>query len=188
MGRLIAAYRTHPHHGRPLRQETVAAWVGITQPQLSRIENGPAMSDLGRLVQWARLLHIPAERLWFRVPQPRTALSPAQTSAVGPAPAPPAVPIPVSVAARATVSGGGGGDVAAVAAWRTVDAQIGGAHLYATVTAYLRDQVAPRLFGGRGGEGAGVFTAAASPYRNGGMDVPRRRTRRPSSPAFRAGP
>jgi hypothetical protein len=68
------------------------------------------------------------------------------------------------VVARATVAGlgSGGGDAAAVAAWRAVDAQIGGAHLYATVTAYLRDQVGPRLFGGRGGEGAEVFTAAAA--------------------------
>ncbi|WP_371785505.1 helix-turn-helix domain-containing protein [Streptosporangium subroseum] len=152
MGRVIAAYRTHPHHGRPLRQETVAAWVGITQPQLSRIEHGPPIIDLGRLTQWARLLCIPPERLWFQVQKQRAARPPAHT------------PVPVPVLARAIISGpgGSGGDAAAVAAWRTVDAQIGGAHLYATVIAYLRDLVAPRLFGGKGGEGAGVFTAAAA--------------------------
>lgn len=67
-------------------------------------------------------------------------------------------------AAQAAVPGarGGGGDATAVAVWRTVDAQIGGAHLYATVTSYLRDHIAPRLFGGRGDEGAGVFTAATA--------------------------
>jgi hypothetical protein len=159
MGRGIAAYRTHPHHGRPLRQETVAAWVGITQPQLSRIENGPAVVDLGRLTQWARLLGIPSDLLWFQVPQQRTARPPAHA----PEPTAEPTPAPVPVLARATVSGpGSGGDVAAVEAWRTVDAQIGGAHLYATVTTYLRDQVGPRLFGGGCGEGAGVFTAAAA--------------------------
>ncbi len=153
MGRVIAAYRTHPHHGRPLRQETVAAWVGITQPQLSRIENGPPITDLGRLTQWARLLCIPPERLWFQVQRQRAAPPPAHAP----------LPAPVPVAARAAPAvPGGGGDAGAVAAWRTVDAQIGGAHLYATVTAYLRDQVAPRLFGGKGDEGAGVFTAAAA--------------------------
>ncbi len=143
MGRVIAACRTHPHHGRPLRQETVAAWVGITQPQSSRIENGPAMTDLGRLTQWARLLCIPPERLWFQVQQQRAARPPAPAPALKPA------PVPAPLAARAVP--GGGGDAAAVAAWRTVDAQIGGAHLYATVTAYLRDQLSPRLFGGGGG-------------------------------------
>ncbi|MEU6795519.1 helix-turn-helix transcriptional regulator [Nonomuraea wenchangensis] len=141
MGRVIAAYRSHPHHGRPLRQETVAAWVGITQPQLSRIENGPPMTDLGKLTQWARLLRIPPGLLWFQVPRQRTAHAPA---------------------APATVPGPGCGDAAAVAVWRTVDAQIGGAHLYATVTSYLRDHIGPRLFGGRGDEGSGVFTAAAA--------------------------
>uniref|UniRef100_UPI003556B8D8 helix-turn-helix domain-containing protein n=1 Tax=Nonomuraea rhizosphaerae TaxID=2665663 RepID=UPI003556B8D8 len=152
MGRVIAIYHTHPHHGRPLRQETVAAWVGITQPQLSRIENGPAMTDLGRLTQWARLLHIPADRLWFQVSQ-RTACPSTRVP----------VPAPVPVAARAPVCGpGDSGDAAAVATWRAVDAQIGGAHLYTTVTTYLRDHLSPRLFGGGGSEGARVFTAAAA--------------------------
>ncbi|MER7366900.1 helix-turn-helix domain-containing protein [Nonomuraea wenchangensis] len=145
MGRVIAAYRSHPHHGRPLRQETVAAWVGITQPQLSRIENGPPMTDLGRLTQWARLLRIPPGLLWFQVPRQRTAHAPA-----------------VPAAARANVPEPDGSDAAAVAAWRAVDAQIGGAHLYATVTSYLRDHIGPRLFGGRGDKGSGVFTAAAA--------------------------
>ncbi|HUR02168.1 MAG TPA: helix-turn-helix transcriptional regulator [Nonomuraea sp.] len=72
MGRVIAAYRNHPHHGRPLRQETVAVWVGVTQPQLSRIKNGPAVSDLGKLIQWAWVLDIPPGLLWFQVPQERT--------------------------------------------------------------------------------------------------------------------
>jgi transcriptional regulator with XRE-family HTH domain len=59
MGRVVAAYRNHPFHGRPLPQETVAGWVGITQAQLSRIESGPPIKDLERLIEWARVLHVP---------------------------------------------------------------------------------------------------------------------------------
>lgn len=49
MGRVVAAYRNHPFHGQLLRQELVAGWMGITQAQLSRIENGPAVQDLQKL-------------------------------------------------------------------------------------------------------------------------------------------
>lgn len=45
LGRVIAAYRAHPCHGRVLRQEIVAGWTGITRAQLSRIENGPPVED-----------------------------------------------------------------------------------------------------------------------------------------------
>jgi len=69
MGRVIRAYRRHPYHGRhPLAQEVVAAWVGLGQTQLSRIEAGPAMVHLDRLIQWARALHVPARYLWFTLP------------------------------------------------------------------------------------------------------------------------
>lgn len=146
MGRVIAAYRTHPYHGHPLRQETVAAWAGITQPQLSRIENGPPITDLGRLTHWARLLGIPPTRLWFQVPEQHASRPPAHT------------PAPVGMSPE----GPAGDDMAAMRGWRVVDAQIGGMYLYATVTTYLRDQLGPRLFGCEGGEGAGVFTAAAT--------------------------
>ncbi|HEV2087929.1 MAG TPA: helix-turn-helix transcriptional regulator, partial [Cryptosporangiaceae bacterium] len=69
MGRVIRAWRTHPFHGRqPIPQDRVAAWAGITQAQLSRIENGPPLVHLDRLIEWARLLHLPAERMWFALP------------------------------------------------------------------------------------------------------------------------
>jgi hypothetical protein len=68
MGRIIAAYRQHPHHGRVLRQGIVAGWMGITQAQLSRIENGPPVHDLHKLRQWAGVLGIPADLLWFKLP------------------------------------------------------------------------------------------------------------------------
>jgi hypothetical protein len=69
MGRVVRAYRRHPYHGRhPLAQEVVAGWVRLGQTQLSRIESGPAMVHLDRLIQWARALRIPAEYLWFKLP------------------------------------------------------------------------------------------------------------------------
>jgi tetratricopeptide (TPR) repeat protein len=67
MGRVIQAYRAHPWHGRPLPQSVVASWVGLTQTQLSRIENGAAPQDLTKLIQWVGVLRIPAHLLWFKV-------------------------------------------------------------------------------------------------------------------------
>jgi hypothetical protein len=72
LGRVIRAYRCHPYHGRhPLPQTTVARWLGITQAQLSRVENGPPMVHLDRLTHWAQLLRIPGEQLWFALPEAR---------------------------------------------------------------------------------------------------------------------
>jgi transcriptional regulator with XRE-family HTH domain len=72
MGQVIRAWRTHPQHGRhPFAQDRVAVWMGITQAQLSRIETGPPPAHLDRLVQWAQVLHIPQERLWFALPEER---------------------------------------------------------------------------------------------------------------------
>lgn len=69
MGGVIAAYRHHPFHERPLSQEIVAGWVGITQAQLSRIETGPAIKDLDRLARWAGTLGVPEPLLWFKLPK-----------------------------------------------------------------------------------------------------------------------
>jgi tetratricopeptide (TPR) repeat protein len=70
MGRVVHAYRHHPFHGRrPLPQEQVAGWLGITQAQLSRVETGPPVQDLDRLRRWARTLKIPADLLWFQLPE-----------------------------------------------------------------------------------------------------------------------
>ncbi|SCL19030.1 Helix-turn-helix domain-containing protein [Micromonospora inyonensis] len=69
MGRVIRAWRTHPHHGRhPISQDRAASWVGMSQAQLSRIETGPPIVHLDRLVQWATALRIPEDRLWFAMP------------------------------------------------------------------------------------------------------------------------
>ncbi|WP_232303714.1 helix-turn-helix transcriptional regulator [Pseudofrankia sp. DC12] len=68
IGRVIHAYRTHPHHQRPLTQEQVGRWLGLTQAQLSRIENGRAPEELTKLIHYSRTLHIPAHLLWFDLP------------------------------------------------------------------------------------------------------------------------
>jgi hypothetical protein len=73
IGRVIAAYRRNPWHGRVLSQELVGGWVGISQVQLSRIESGPPIKDLDRLIMWARTLRIPGHLLWFQLPEQRPA-------------------------------------------------------------------------------------------------------------------
>ncbi|WP_040719215.1 helix-turn-helix domain-containing protein, partial [Nocardia veterana] len=67
MGAVVRAYRHHPAHGRrALSQAELARCLGITQGQLSRIENGRnRVRDLDTLVHYARQLRIPAALLWF---------------------------------------------------------------------------------------------------------------------------
>lgn len=65
MGKVIYAYRHHPHHKRPLPQGRVARWGVIPQPRLSELENGPPPKDLDKLTSWAHVLRIPPDRLWF---------------------------------------------------------------------------------------------------------------------------
>ncbi|WP_435055214.1 helix-turn-helix domain-containing protein [Micromonospora aurantiaca (nom. illeg.)] len=78
LGQVIRAYRHHPYHGRsPLPQSVVAGWLGITQAQLSRIENGPALVHLDRLTHWATVLRIPPMSLWFSVGPDSPASAPA---------------------------------------------------------------------------------------------------------------
>ncbi|MEU1585557.1 XRE family transcriptional regulator [Micromonospora sp. NPDC005710] len=82
LGRVIRAYRCHPYHGRvALPQSVVAGWLGITQAQLSRVENGPPLVHLDRLAHWAQLLRVPAGSLWFTLPgQPRRSTRKAETA------------------------------------------------------------------------------------------------------------
>jgi transcriptional regulator with XRE-family HTH domain/tetratricopeptide (TPR) repeat protein len=70
MGRVIYAYRTHPWHPRPLSQELAGNWLGLTQVQVGRIEKGRAPEELTKLIAWAKILGIPGDLLWFRLPQP----------------------------------------------------------------------------------------------------------------------
>ncbi|WP_434743021.1 helix-turn-helix domain-containing protein [Micromonospora sp. SH-82] len=106
LGRAIRAFRNHPYHGRnPLPQSAAAGWLGITQAQLSRIETGPPVVHLDRLVHWARLLRIPPRHLWFSLPdQPLHGGSPdVPEKEAGPA----TPPGPADAAATASDKGGG---------------------------------------------------------------------------------
>ncbi|MGH8900670.1 MAG: hypothetical protein ACRDYA_03080 [Egibacteraceae bacterium] len=76
MGQVIRAYRHHSFHDRPLSQQLVGGWVGLTQAQMSRIEHGPPVTDLRRLVSWAQTLRVPARCLWFDLPGQRRGASP----------------------------------------------------------------------------------------------------------------
>lgn len=68
MGHFLRAYREHPFHGRRgIPQEIMARWLHLSQTQLSRIENGPAIHDLRRLTEWAKLFRIPPVLLWFDI-------------------------------------------------------------------------------------------------------------------------
>jgi len=158
-GRLLRAYRCHPAHGRrPLAQEVVATWLGVTQPQLSRVENDPALRDLDRLVAWAELLGIPEYLLWFRL-APEAPSRVADTARSAPRSAPAALPQPRLLRDLTTV---GVDDLAALQSLRAADRQVGGRYLYATVTSYLQHTVAPRLFGAAiDSDDHSIFTAAA---------------------------
>lgn len=164
MGAVISAYRNHPFHGRPLKQETVGRWVGLTQTGLSRIENGPAIKDLDKLAQWAELLGIPASSLWFQLPNRSSSNTPPSSPEIAPVPIPrlPATGPFQLVQVGNHAGRGNGSDAAAMHSFRSADLQVGGGHLYATVVSYLHSDIAPRLFGGdHDSDSRTVFTAAA---------------------------
>lgn len=74
IGWVSRAYRTHPHHYAVygpggISQTLLGQWLGLRQPQVSRIETGPPIRDLDTLVYWARVLRIPPRLLWFRLPE-----------------------------------------------------------------------------------------------------------------------
>jgi transcriptional regulator with XRE-family HTH domain len=47
----------------------VARWLSISQGQLARIERSSGrIEDLGRLIQWAKIMQIPSDLLWFALP------------------------------------------------------------------------------------------------------------------------
>lgn len=171
MGWVARTYRTHPYHHAVygpsgISQTLLGHWLGLRQPQVSRIETGPPIRDLDTLAYWARVLQIPAGLLWFRLPgeRPPVAGQPASdcTAAIpfvalqqtGPVLL---VPMHTSVV-NASIH-----DVAVMQAFRSADLQVGGGHLYASVVNYLHTDVGPRLFGDdHGTESGTVFTAAAA--------------------------
>jgi hypothetical protein len=166
MGRIARAYRRHPAHqaryGRDgIPQELLGDWLGLTQAQVSRIENGPPIRNLDTLAHRARVLHIPAGLLWFKLPpSPLPDVGNVQVLERRPTALPLTGPfqlVPIGDAALHDP------DAAAMRAFRSADLQVGGGHLYASVIKYLQADVAPRLFGSDDGAGnRAVFTAAAA--------------------------
>ncbi|MBB4961731.1 DNA-binding protein [Micromonospora polyrhachis] len=115
MGRVIRVYRHHSHHGaRPLAQDVVAGWMGQTQAQLSRLENGPPLRNIERLIAWAVLLGIPEDLLWFSLPPAEPAASTSSNHANSP-----------------------DFDLDFLRSLRRADRRVGGGHLYAAISAYL---------------------------------------------------
>ena len=72
IGKVFKAYRNHPAHlrlvGRRMNQELLGRWLGLTQAQVSRIENGQPEENLKTLRNFARILHLPQHLLWFDLP------------------------------------------------------------------------------------------------------------------------
>lgn len=72
IGRVFKAYRNHPRHlklyGKALNQELLGRWLGLTQAQVSKLENGKPENNLEVLRNYARTLNIPQRMLWFDLP------------------------------------------------------------------------------------------------------------------------
>jgi hypothetical protein len=169
MGRVCVAYRHHRFHDLgPLPQDLVGGWFGIGQAQVSRIETGPPMQNLDKLIYWAQTLRIPPHYLWFDLPGSRRHNT--QTSrATGSHPVMPALGVPPLVGIPAAppwahdrAVQGVKADVAAIGGFRVADRQVGGGHMHATVVQYLQTEVGHRLFGyGSTESSREVFCAAA---------------------------
>lgn len=151
-GKVIRAYRHHPHHGsRPLPQERVAAWLGMEQGQLSRIENGPPVTDLTKLTDWARLLRVPPHLLWFKLPGIRDGvLRSASKTPERYEPADNTEPLELDASVAA-----------AMQSFRAADRKVGGGYLYATVVTYLQTAVGPRLLDPATDDGKALTAASA---------------------------
>jgi transcriptional regulator with XRE-family HTH domain len=165
IGRVARAYRRHgelaARYGRDgVSQELLGTWLGLTQAQVSRIENGPPVRNLDTLAHWARILRIPAHLLWFQLPPLRSVNE--STKELQPASATP-VQAEFSRRLPAAEEQVHDPDAMAMRAFRTADLQAGGGHLYASVVRYLQADMAPRLFGtDAGASNPALFAAAAA--------------------------
>jgi tetratricopeptide (TPR) repeat protein len=72
IGKVFKAYRNHPRHlklfGKALNQELLGRWLGLTQAQVSKLENNKPEENLETLRNYARILHLPQHLLWFDFP------------------------------------------------------------------------------------------------------------------------
>ncbi|MQA10221.1 MAG: hypothetical protein GEU98_17040 [Pseudonocardiaceae bacterium] len=69
IGKVFKAYRNYPLHlqlfGKALNQELLGRWLGLTQAQVSKLENGKPEQNLEALRNYAKILHLPQHMLWF---------------------------------------------------------------------------------------------------------------------------
>ena len=72
IGRVFRAYRNNQRHfqvlGKALNQEILGRWLGLTQAQVSKLENGKPEQNLETLRHYAKVLHLPQHNLWFDLP------------------------------------------------------------------------------------------------------------------------
>jgi tetratricopeptide (TPR) repeat protein/DNA-binding XRE family transcriptional regulator len=72
IGRVLKAYRFHPRHrainGKALNQEFLGRWLGYTQAQVSKRENGKPEQNIETLTHIAKTLHLPQRMLWWDLP------------------------------------------------------------------------------------------------------------------------
>ena len=72
IGKIFKVYRNHPRHlqlfGKALNQELLGRWLGLTQAQVSKLENGKPEQNIETLRNYARILHLPRHLLWFDFP------------------------------------------------------------------------------------------------------------------------
>lgn len=133
IGRVIRAYRLHPLHHQSIPQAVVAAWFDLTQAQLSRIENGPAVTDLARLIPMARALDIPDEFLWFKLARQEASVDAGRRSEPNLTSGHPNTDTQAQAKARSLsrLPVVEHGYATTMQSFRAADRQIGGGHLYA---------------------------------------------------------
>jgi transcriptional regulator with XRE-family HTH domain len=72
IGLVLKVYRHHPRHlrlfGKALNQGLLGRWLGLTQAQVSKLENGKPEQNLETLRHYAKVLHLPQYMLWFDFP------------------------------------------------------------------------------------------------------------------------
>jgi tetratricopeptide (TPR) repeat protein len=146
MGRVFYAYRNHPWHPRPLSQELIGNWLGLTQVQVGRIEKGRAPGEMSKLVAWARILSIPPDLLWFKTPHDDNDDWNAARAVTGPAIVEGSALLPIDAGDNAAVADGRGGMPGAGTTAPAVAGLVGRDEELALLAGLIR-----RVAGGRGG-------------------------------------
>lgn len=74
LGRVLVAYRTDPRQrtvfgDAGITQTLLGKWLGISQGEISRYENGKPQDSFSVMVRWATALGMPQKYLWFDLPR-----------------------------------------------------------------------------------------------------------------------